>query len=365
MGDLFLSEDMRMLLRSKSVCIIGDSVQRTIYKDFLTLLQENRFSSVMGLKAKGEQSYMNDELVEGGLKSGPLHNGVDYREHRLYETPHHNVRFFFVTRVWDDYWKHAVLPTLLLDPVPDVIIVNSCLWDLTRYGINGGVGPYRENLKRLLEEMKEFLPKKSLFIWNSTLPLSSDPDKIHGGFLVAAVSVQDKMNLRLDILEANKFAAELVSSFEYDVLDLHYWFRGHQDHRVKDGIHWDNESTRQMTNLLLTRIADAWGLGRPGRLFQVALLSSGRDPLLMRELCEASQAMEKHQEEDRNNNRCSSVNGGNVLNTSISASRSLSHIPPLSASLNNKRSFAPWAGDDVSQDGPKPKKPKKGVSFAL
>ena len=99
--------------------------------------------------------------------------------------------------------------------------------------------------------------------------------------------------------------------------------------------------------------------------FQVALLSSGRDPLLMRELCEASQAMEKHQEEDRNNNKCSSVNGGNVLNTSISASRSLSHIPPLSASLNNKRSFAPWAGDDVSQDGPKPKKPKKGVSFAL
>ena len=26
-----------------------------------------------------------------------------------------------------------------------------------------------------------------------------------------------------------------------------------------------------MTNLLLTRIADAWGLGRPGRLFQVGL----------------------------------------------------------------------------------------------
>ena len=45
MGDLFLSEDMRMLLRNKSICIIGDSVQRTIYKDFITLLQENRFSS--------------------------------------------------------------------------------------------------------------------------------------------------------------------------------------------------------------------------------------------------------------------------------------------------------------------------------
>ena len=79
MGDLFLSEDMRLLLRGKSVCIIGDSVQRTIYKDFITLLQENRFASVIGLKTKGEQTYMNDNLVEGGLKDGPLHNGVHYR----------------------------------------------------------------------------------------------------------------------------------------------------------------------------------------------------------------------------------------------------------------------------------------------
>ena len=62
-----------------SICIIGDSVQRTIYKDFVTLLQDNRFASVMGLKAKGEESYMDDVLVEGGLKNGPLHNGTDYR----------------------------------------------------------------------------------------------------------------------------------------------------------------------------------------------------------------------------------------------------------------------------------------------
>ena len=91
----------------------------------------------------------------------------------MYETSRHTVRFFFVTRAWDDYWKHAVLPTLRLDPIPDIIIVNSCLWDLTRYGMNGGVGPYKENLNRLLEEMKAFLPKKSLFIWNTTLPLRS------------------------------------------------------------------------------------------------------------------------------------------------------------------------------------------------
>ena len=61
---------------------------------------------------------------------------------------------------------------------------------------------------------------------------------------MAEVSVQDKMYLRLDILEANKFASELVAEYDYDVLDMHYWFRGHQEHRVRDGIHWDNEATR-------------------------------------------------------------------------------------------------------------------------
>ena len=93
------------------------------------------------------------------------------REHRLYETPHHNVRFFFVTRAWDDYWKHAVVPILRLDPQPDVVIVNSCLWDLTRYGHKGGAGTYRDHLDHLMKEMKKLLPPATVFIWNTTLPL--------------------------------------------------------------------------------------------------------------------------------------------------------------------------------------------------
>jgi len=303
---------MRALLRNKSVCIIGDSVQRTIYKDFVTLLQKNSFATVMGLKAKGEETYMNDELVDGGIRVG-LHNGTTYKEHRLYETPNHSVRFFFVTRAWDEYWEHAVMPTLILDPKPDVIIVNSCLWDLTRYGPRGGVESYKDSLKRLLDEMKANMPPETLFIWNTTLPLSSDPEKIHGGFLVAEVSVQDKMYLRLDILEANKFASELVAEYDYDVLDMHYWFRGHQEHRVRDGIHWDNEATRQMTNMLLTRIADSWGVGRPGRLFQIALIGYDKDPMLLKELFEAEQAMKKDREEAQAE-----------LNNSVTLSHSLS-----------------------------------------
>ena len=67
-----------LMLPFQSVCIIGDSVQRTIYKDFVTLLQKNSFATVMGLKAKGEETYMNDELVDGGIRVG-LHNGTTYK----------------------------------------------------------------------------------------------------------------------------------------------------------------------------------------------------------------------------------------------------------------------------------------------
>ena len=63
------------------------------------------------------------------------------------------------------------MPTLILDPKPDVIIVNSCLWDLTRYGPRGGVESYKDSLKRLLDEMKANMPPETLFIWNTTLPL--------------------------------------------------------------------------------------------------------------------------------------------------------------------------------------------------
>ena len=76
-----------------------------------------------------------------------------------------------MTRVWDEYWRLAVMPTICLDPKPDVIIVNSCLWDLTRYKYNGGVKPYRDNIHKMLTEMRRSMPSKTLFIWNTTLPL--------------------------------------------------------------------------------------------------------------------------------------------------------------------------------------------------
>ena len=46
----------------------------------------------MGLKAKGEETYMNDELVDGGIRVG-LHNGTTYKYVRVRETSAADVPF--------------------------------------------------------------------------------------------------------------------------------------------------------------------------------------------------------------------------------------------------------------------------------
>ena len=79
---------------------------------------------------KGENSFSNDELIEGGRR-GRMYNGVNYREVRQYQTDFHLIRFYFVTRAYNTYIE-SILTDLCEDPKPDVVIMNSCLWDISR-----------------------------------------------------------------------------------------------------------------------------------------------------------------------------------------------------------------------------------------
>ncbi|KAK7458952.1 hypothetical protein BaRGS_00039036 [Batillaria attramentaria] len=69
--------------------------------------------------------------------------------------------------------------------------------------------------------------------------------------------------LRLDVLEANLYAARLVRDHGYDVLDLHFYFRGLLELRVQDGIHWCAYAHRRITNILLKHVSNAWGFPSP------------------------------------------------------------------------------------------------------
>lgn len=77
--------------------------------------------------------FLNDELIEGGEKM-EMTNGKKYREVRQYCGPNHLVRFYFVTRIYNSYME-TILADLVSGPPPDVVIVNSCLWDISRYWV--------------------------------------------------------------------------------------------------------------------------------------------------------------------------------------------------------------------------------------
>ena len=75
-----------------------------------------------------EKSYLGDRLVEGEVAS----RGRDYREVRHFHTADGalEVHFVFCTRIYSAYMSRA-LDRYRCEP-PDLIVVNSCVWDISR-----------------------------------------------------------------------------------------------------------------------------------------------------------------------------------------------------------------------------------------
>ncbi|XP_033757452.1 PC-esterase domain-containing protein 1B-like [Pecten maximus] len=252
MSEIFLNKDAYAILKNKFVVVIGSSVQRSIYKDLVMLLQKNNYLNDRQLRAKGEMNFTTDKLLLGG-KKGEMNNGINYREVRQYKTDYHLVRFYFVTRCFNNY-VNSIFTELKEEPRPDIVIINSCLWDITRYGDNY-VSDYKSNLEKLCLRMRNCLTEKCLSLWNTTLPVSR---KAKGGVIIP--EVEHMMNsLQLEVLEANFVACQIVASHGLDVIDLHHFLRYHLHRRAEDGIHWDMTAHRRITNLILSHITEALG----------------------------------------------------------------------------------------------------------
>ncbi|XP_041840746.1 PC-esterase domain-containing protein 1A [Melanotaenia boesemani] len=250
------------LLHNKFVVVLGDSIQRSVYKDLVVLLQKDKFLSLRQLKSKGEMSFEQDCLIEGGCLS-QMTNGTEYKEVRQFQSDHHLVRFYFVTRIFSRYME-SIIEDFRHGLKPDVLIVNSCVWDISRYN-SSWLDDYKENLDKFFDVLSESLPEDTLVIWNLTMPLGK---KIKGGFLVPEIE-HKAPQLRYDVVEANFFSGTLADAYEKDVLDLHFQFRFSLHHRTKDGVHWNAIAHRRITCLLLQHIAQAWGVILPCPLIAV------------------------------------------------------------------------------------------------
>uniref|UniRef100_A0A1B6DLP4 Uncharacterized protein n=2 Tax=Clastoptera arizonana TaxID=38151 RepID=A0A1B6DLP4_9HEMI len=144
---------------------------------------------------------------------------------------------------------------------PTVVFMNSCLWDLTRWGADGATS-YKENMTKLMCLFKDCLPATTIVIWSTALPVAS---RITGGLLIKQIEFL-KYTLRFDVMEANLFARTLVTSHGYDVIDFHYYLRYQLHRRAADGVHYQPIPVRYMTNLMLTHLALSWGRDLPGRV---------------------------------------------------------------------------------------------------
>lgn len=261
LADVFKSSETQYILKNKYVLLIGDSVIRGMYKDLVKILQKDDYLLDSQLKNKGEFHFEGDNLLEGGQK-GNLNNDVTYTEVREFKTPYNLVRFYFVTRCYSDYLKSICEDIKQeTDFKPDLVIMNSGCWDLTRYGVNS-IYEYKKNLPLGIYSLIKVLPNYTLFLWTTTLPLSKD---VKGGFMVPEAECHQS-KLREDVLEANKYAVNVIEEFRLDLLDLHFYFRNQIQRRAKDGIHWDATAHRRITNLILNHVCDAWDLDPPGRI---------------------------------------------------------------------------------------------------
>uniref|UniRef100_A0A8D0HU97 Uncharacterized protein n=1 Tax=Sphenodon punctatus TaxID=8508 RepID=A0A8D0HU97_SPHPU len=242
----FQAKEVQQLLHNKFVVILGDSTEGA-----------EATGSDLALCLQGELTFEGDCLVEGG-RLEEMQNGTNYREVRQYCTDHHLVRFYFLTRAYSDYLE-SILDDFKEGPEPDLVLVNSCIWDLTRtwpLGTNSIMSWYRLNLEKTFRRFSEVLPDECLVIWTSTMPLGP---KTSGSLFEDS----EHPTLRNDVIEANFYSAVLAKDRCFDVLDLHYHFRFDVWNRTKDGVHWNNVVHRKITHLLLEHVADAWGVEIP------------------------------------------------------------------------------------------------------
>lgn len=271
---IFFNENVHELLENKKLIVIGDSIQRSVYKDLICLWtqQDSRYLSERELRAKGELSFLGDKLLQGGKLEGKMVNGVDYREVRQFSDGKVSFKYYFVTR---SYSQHVMsILNELKTFQPDVIVMNSTFWDLHHYG-DSDMSQYRENLTTLLDQIKEAFSPRMLFIWNAALPLA---ERCKGGFLRKGF-----LTIPIDkIKTANKFAWMATTKQNKVYLDLFTELKDRDTfQQAEDGIHWGMRAHRKISNLILTEICKAWNWKFPDPPIHVIKHLNNRKPTAM------------------------------------------------------------------------------------
>ncbi|CAF1182399.1 unnamed protein product [Adineta steineri] len=244
-----ISKDVKELLHDKYILILGDSVVRGLYKDLITFYNSNDLISEEELRIKGENRFYGDRLVSGGMQKG-LTNGIDYEEVREYTGGGRlRIRFYFITRCYSSYMSNVVFNDIKNQTIkPDIIIMNSCVWDISRYGIDA-MRSYQRNIDHIMSSFRQMLPD-TLFLWLSALPASNSS---RGGVIIPSAEYIRPILPGL-IRDGNYHCSQLCDFRDVFYVDMHSVFSTMLHLRRADGIHWCAFANRVITETLLNHI---------------------------------------------------------------------------------------------------------------
>ncbi|CAF0870711.1 unnamed protein product [Adineta ricciae] len=247
--DNLTSKDVKNLLHDKYILILGDSVVRGLYKDLIKFYNSNDLISEDELRIKGENRFSGDRLISGGIQKG-LTNGIDYEEVREYSAGGRlRLRFYFLTKCYSSYVKDIIFNDIKSQAVkPDMIIMNSCVWDMSRYG-TCAMRSYQRNLEYIMNSVRQMLPN-ALFLWLSALPVSNSS---RGGVMVPSAEYIRPILPGL-IRDGNYRSLQTCHLHSVLYIDLHSVFSTMLHLRRPDGIHWLPVGIRLMNEILLNHV---------------------------------------------------------------------------------------------------------------
>ncbi|VDM52915.1 unnamed protein product [Angiostrongylus costaricensis] len=161
------SKFVKILLKDVHIMAIGDSIMRGIYKDLIAMLHGDELVKDINLKSKTESSVMKVDI------------------------------------------ERAFLEMSSTGEFPDVLLINSCLWDITRASM-------------MIRRLRLMMPATTQVIWlNMPWPIPVDTPSL--------VNRVDNFNTRhlsrMLVVDANFRASQLFRAAGYDVLDLAFYMR--------------------------------------------------------------------------------------------------------------------------------------------
>ncbi|KAE9419702.1 hypothetical protein Angca_005812, partial [Angiostrongylus cantonensis] len=251
------SKFVKILLKDVHIMTIGDSIMRGIYKDLIAMLHGDELVKDIHLKTKTESSFFGDRQID----ILPLENDRVFRQAREFQTDYYLIQYLFTTRqvisvVMKVDIERAFLEMCSTGEFPDVLLINSCLWDITRLANAIMWSSRLSKISFFINKVITLLPIDYLDTWIIGLPFLTDCA------LLQTSQVYLKAVFRMLVVDANFRASQLFRAAGYDVLDLAFYMRNQAlySYRSKDGIHWDSVGTRIMTQLVIGHLVRSWNI---------------------------------------------------------------------------------------------------------